>query len=113
MFKTRVLQESGVSSFIERMEMYKKYEINNWTSIKRPKSVHPFYKIYSGAFRLTQKQNRPFAILLFSMLCLDFIAFLIDVYATTEKFLNKAVSMIVDGCLGIYSYAFIFETTQD
>jgi len=111
MFKTRVLQESGVTHFIENMEMHKKYEINNWKSIKRrPKSSHTKY---SGVFRLAYKHIRPFAILLFSMLCLYFIAFLIEVYTFRGKILKKAVPRIVHGGYRIYFYVFAFKTIQD
>jgi len=107
-FKTRLLQESGVTNFIERMDMYNKYEINNWSSINRKlKSSHPKY--FGGVFRLAYKHIRPFAILLLGMLCMDFIAFLIEVYNFREK---KAVRRIVHGCFGFYSYAFPFKTIQ-
>jgi len=106
-FKTRVLQEAGVTNFIERMDIYNKYEIYNWNSIKRrPNDTHPKY---SGVFRLAHKHIRPFAILLFSMLSLDFIAFLIEVYTFSKNFVNKAFFIIVDGCFRIYSYVFAFK----
>jgi len=112
-FITRVLQESGVSRFIERMEMHKKYEINNWNSMNRPLSVR--LSKHSGGFRLSH-QIRPFAILLFGMVCLDLFAFSKEVYATRWmiwKNLRKSVPMIKDGCFGIYSYVFDLETAED
>jgi len=109
-FKTRLLQEAGVTKFIQRMEMYKKYEI--WKSIKRPPKIsHPKY--FGGVFRLAHKHICPFAILLFGMLCLVFIAFLKEVYAFRQKLFNKAVPLIVYGCFSIYYYVLNFKTAKD
>jgi len=108
-FKTRLLQESGVTNFIERMDIYKKYEIYNWTSIeRRPNNAHPKY--IGGVFRLARKHIRPFAILLLGMLSMDFIAFLIEVYNFREK---KAVRRIVNGCSGCYSYVCPYKTIRN